>query len=360
MNSKFVQTIYRTPMKKAFLALILLCGINSIAQNTKLSGTIQNPQQDYVYLQYYNKTEQGWELVIVDSAKVDAGKFSMNFQIDSLTTLTFNDGNEFKELYLMPGDDMHIRLNTKFFDESFQCSGKGCERNNMMSSVYLAQESTFNNVYVNTADQSNIDTTELWKKLKEWEEDLISFVNDQKEEFKEMAGELDETAKGLAQRFARYPKQIRQDIAFAKMELAVIGKDFVNVEGVDLEGKKIDMKSFYGKPVLLDFWATWCGPCKYEMPFLQEMEKEIRADVNVVSVGVWCKEEDWKKMAEEFGFEFNIFLERDVADVLKEEYMLYYIPRYMLLDKDGKIVDISAERPSGSLKGQIDSYLQEN
>ncbi len=63
------------------------------------------------------------------------------------------------------------------------------------------------------------------------------------------------------------------------------GKPAPGFSLVDLSGKKVSLADFKGKPVLVTFWATWCGPCKLEMPWLQEFSKKY-ADQGLVTLGI--------------------------------------------------------------------------
>lgn len=62
-------------------------------------------------------------------------------------------------------------------------------------------------------------------------------------------------------------------------------------------------------------------------------------------MGVYCKEEEWKKMATEEGFKNNIFLSKDVQDQIRE-LRIDFIPRYIVLDENHNILDAMAPRPS--------------
>ena len=120
---------------------------------------------------------------------------------------------------------------------------------------------------------------------------------------------------------------------------------------MNLEGKTAKLSDFKGKLTVLDFWATWCGPCRAEFPAYKKLEEKYGEEINFVSVGVFCKEEEWKKMASKEGFKNNIFLSKEVQDQIKE-LRVDFIPRYIVLDENHKIIDAMAPRPSsGKLQG---------
>ena len=63
---------------------------------------------------------------------------------------------------------------------------------------------------------------------------------------------------------------------YDKWNIAVAGKLSPDFEAKDINGKTYSLKDFKGKYLYIDMWATWCGPCKREMPYLKELEKKMR------------------------------------------------------------------------------------
>lgn len=137
-----------------------------------------------------------------------------------------------------------------------------------------------------------------------------------------------------------------------------MGIDFTHK---DINGKDISLSDFKGKVVLVDVWATWCGPCKGEIPALKEMEKQYKGrDVVFLSVSV-DEEKDlqkWKDFikAEKLGG-VQLFAGGWESDIVKF-YEIKGIPRFMLFDKKGRVVSKDAPRPSSDeLKILIDAEL---
>ena len=116
----------------------------------------------------------------------------------------------------------------------------------------------------------------------------------------------------------------------------------------DVNGKMVSLESLKGKYVYIDLWATWCGPCKKEIPFLQKLEHDYaEKDIHFVSISIdYPKDvEKWKTMVKEKelgGIQLHIGEDKEFI----EAYNLQGIPRFILLDKEGKIVDANAPKPS--------------
>lgn len=113
-------------------------------------------------------------------------------------------------------------------------------------------------------------------------------------------------------------------------------------------GDTLSLSDFIGSYVYVDVWATWCGPCKREIPFLKELEHDY-AEKNIQFIGVSVDEEKdrqaWLNMIEEKEMG-GIQLFASGWSQITKDYKINGIPRFMLFDPEGNIVDIRATRPS--------------
>jgi thiol-disulfide isomerase/thioredoxin len=115
------------------------------------------------------------------------------------------------------------------------------------------------------------------------------------------------------------------------------------------EGKAVKLSDFRGKVVILDFWATWCGPCMVSMPGLEEVYQQIKdKDVVVLSLNTWDDKEDFKTWVKEnSGTKYHFNFVRDPAEgdragirkasIAKRLYKVPGIPTMYVIDKQGKI-----------------------
>lgn len=101
--------------------------------------------------------------------------------------------------------------------------------------------------------------------------------------------------------------------------------------------KKVELKNFKGKPVVINFWASWCGPCREEMPFFEKTWDEYK-DKGVVFLGINVLDEE--KNAKDFlhSFEISYLNLRDSSGEAANNYSVTALPATFFIDKEGKIV----------------------
>jgi len=110
---------------------------------------------------------------------------------------------------------------------------------------------------------------------------------------------------------------------------------------LNLEGKPVSLESLRGKVVVVDFWATWCGPCKASFPGMQLAVNQYKNDENVAFVFIdsWERATDKTKNAADFiankGYTFNVLM--DTEDKVIAAYGVSGIPTKYILDRNGKI-----------------------
>jgi thiol-disulfide isomerase/thioredoxin len=137
----------------------------------------------------------------------------------------------------------------------------------------------------------------------------------------------------------------------------LVGKASPDFKGSDLEGKPLNLSDLKGKVVLLDFWATWCGPCMQMIPKIQELSAEY-ADKGVVVVGMNQDSPDdlqqVKNTVEKRKLTFRQFMDKEGA--VAEQFKVSGIPCTVLIDGQG-VVQWIHTGGSPSLKKEISEKL---
>jgi thiol-disulfide isomerase/thioredoxin len=130
---------------------------------------------------------------------------------------------------------------------------------------------------------------------------------------------------------------------------------------MDIDGNLKSLDSYKGKLVLLDIWATWCGPCLANVPYIKELEEKYKdKNFQVLSVSIDAEKdkEKWKnmvidkKMAGEHLF-------AGVESRFPLDYQITYIPRFVLISPDGKIINDDAPQVINEAGNGIDQDLIE-
>jgi len=118
----------------------------------------------------------------------------------------------------------------------------------------------------------------------------------------------------------------------------VRGQQAPDFELKALDGRTIRLSDYRGKAVVLNFWATYCGPCKIEMPWFEELQKQYAAQgLVVIGVSQDDSQEDVQKFIQEMGVHYLIVMGREsVADAYGG---IQFLPGTFYIDRNGKIVD---------------------
>lgn len=118
----------------------------------------------------------------------------------------------------------------------------------------------------------------------------------------------------------------------------------------NLDGHTVNLHDLKGKYVYIDIWATWCSPCLKQVPYLKELEERYRdEEIVFVSISVDKNEfkDAWKQMiADKQLGGLQLFADKSFDSDFLEAYAVNSIPRFILIDPEGKIVDPEAPQPS--------------
>ena len=130
-------------------------------------------------------------------------------------------------------------------------------------------------------------------------------------------------------------------------EGAKVGDQSPDFEYEDKDGKIYSLKDFRGKYVLIDFWATYCAPCKKEIPYLEKIQEKFKKkNIFFVSIAIDLNKKEWIQFLEQNPLKgTQLVFDRKWLSFV-HYYQVTTIPRYILLDKEGKVVHLDMPRPS--------------
>ncbi|MEP1490365.1 MAG: TlpA disulfide reductase family protein [Algibacter sp.] len=313
------------------IALIFIsCKKEETKDYVTLSGTITDQNSDSLIV-----AQRG----IIKTIRIsNDGTFSDTLKVEPGNYILF-DGKEQARIYLKNGYDLKISLDTKEFDETITYEGQGHEVNNYLAKKALLNEKIFDHEALMDMDKSSFD-----KK-----------IESNKTEFKSLltaTPNLDSTwvaseEKGIDQMVKQYYSMYNEKQTL----LALKGQEspkFNNYE--NHAGGTTSLDELKGKYLYIDMWATWCGPCKREIPFLKEIEKKYHGkNIAFVSISIDKKKNlsKWKTMIteKELGG-IQLIADNDWKSSFVQDYKINGIPRFILIDPQGKIVSADAPRPS--------------
>lgn len=115
---------------------------------------------------------------------------------------------------------------------------------------------------------------------------------------------------------------------------------------VDVNGKKQNLSDWLGYYVYIDVWATWCGPCCRELPAFHQLKEQFKdKPICFISISIDTDEAAWKTKIKNDHLD-GIQLRVEKGDTFQADYKISLIPRFILIDQAGKILDAKMSRPS--------------
>jgi len=332
--------------KLLFITLAFIGAANVIGQTkTTLSfkAEIANRNTDAItFLDRNNgkeikKIEVGKDGVFKDSFGVEEG-FYMLF-----------DGKEYTQLFLKNGYDLKLKMDAKKFDESIVYTGNGAVENNILAQNALEDAKYDYDALLASSEDgfSKLIAEKTAAELVRLENKKLdaTFIALQKKN-------IEKSVTGLT-------KYYEEGLKTRKLN----GSLSPSFEYDNYNGGKTKLEEFRGKYVYIDVWATWCAPCRVEIPFLKKLEEKYH-DKNIVFVSLSIDQkkdvEKWKKLIKdkELGG-VQVFADNDWNSQFVKDYNITGIPRFIIIDPNGNIVKADAPRPSSpTIEAEFDALLK--
>jgi len=117
-----------------------------------------------------------------------------------------------------------------------------------------------------------------------------------------------------------------------------IGNEAPDFELTTLDGEEVRLSDYRGKRVFINFWATWCPPCRAEMPDMQKLYEEENVDIEILAINITesePSEENVKQFVEDFGLTFPILMDRKTE--VASNYQVQAYPTSYMIDSKGVI-----------------------
>jgi len=117
-----------------------------------------------------------------------------------------------------------------------------------------------------------------------------------------------------------------------------VGNQAPDFQLQSLDGQTVSLGDLQGKPVLINFWATWCSPCRGEMPYIQEIyEGWSDRGLVVLAINIGESSSKAEEFMQSYNLSFTVLL--DTKQDVAQKYNIQYIPTTFFIDKDGIIQD---------------------
>ncbi|MCO6161944.1 TlpA disulfide reductase family protein [Flavobacterium sp. NRK F7] len=276
------------------------------------------------------------------------GQFKDAFEIPSDGLFQLFDGSETTMLFLKNGYDLKLTMDAKSFDESIKYEGKGAVENNYLAKKALSDEAFEKDLDVLFTEDETAFQAGLNKKKTD---DLAAL---------EQAGVDTSLSQMLTAMIQQESMMLNQFYTQKKMAEKMNGVDSPSFNFENHKGGMTKLEDFKGKYVYIDVWATWCAPCRAEIPYLKKIEEKYHNDNIVfvsISVDTQKDHEKWKKfVAEKELGGVQLFADNNWNSDFIKAYGINAIPRFILIGPDGKVVFADAPRPSSAT---LDSTLKE-
>lgn len=354
-------------MKKILFSLLAFLPFVSFAQGDfNLKGTIKNfPEQKNIYLLHLDAGQQ-----LLDSAKIINGNFEFHVPLNepSIAVLVIDhsghdlqDQNSAKDLYRFFIDAGNAVLTASDSIAKSTVSGLPifAEHDALLKSTVVPEQklTDLNKDFtaLSTADKSKKEVVESFQNryealLGERRNIIANFIKSHPNSYvslfalnSDLATDGMDTAlvedclKSLSPKLKQFAlaNEIADRLSLEKR--TGIGATATDFEEKTAEQIPIKLSSFRGQYVLVDFWASWCGPCRQENPnVLRAYETFKDKNFTVLGVSVDQKEDAWTKAVKSDGLVWTQILDR--SGKIATDYGISSIPRNFLLDPEGKII----------------------
>ena len=351
----------RTRIYKYVLPAAVICMASCVSKNEyTISGKLSDAAFEGANVFIFNVENQSEKL---DSTIVVDGAFTLKGELESpvvakLVTLTTDNKHKVMECVLENGNivvdlDENQLSGTPQNEALAQMVATGSEEKAFMRELYKEYfaASTEEERKFFEAKYDSVSKICIAKEIAAFEKTysensnnvlgayaLYQLIKNKRDAGEITSAQVDSMLNGAAPVVANFSLTQKVLDGLRKLENTSVGKQYPDLdllEGAELSATKLS-QHIDGKVALIDFWASWCGPCRAEIPNIAEMHKKY-ADKGLVVVGlnVWDKPEAQQKTIETMNMTWLQLA--DTTKVATDTYGVNGIPQIMLIGKDGVI-----------------------
>lgn len=366
------------PTLAFFLTFFLLGnGLSGISQTMKtclVSGTLSKEAKGKVYLSFPDSSGK-WN---TDSCALNNGAFRFKTGIYHPTFARLNYGKDSKEFFLTPHSIKIVSNSSSLVSAKITGSLVNIEHTQLEDALQKIKN-RWKNV-MDTLKAINRKSNTAYQELKSWvltpyfteiKDEMYSFYDTHPSSFVtayylQIDGR-DMTTDSLKLFYNRFPAVVRNSI-YGKNIALEIEKRKVGIPGsiassfttIDINGSRISLQDFRGNYVLLDFWGSWCVPCRKGNPHLKELYSRYKGRGFEI-IGVAADDdtpEKWLQAVREDGLLWKQILKgkTEESDISKKYNVLFY-PTKILIDREGMIIGRFGE-DSAALDQLLESLLK--
>ena len=330
------------------LVLTLLSACQCEKKNTiTLSVYVgNNSSLDTVIIYDYDNQDSSYVL-----ARNNQGQFKESFNFrDGFYYLDFE--TEYATVFLKKGYDLNININDfDSFNESIEAKGKGEKVNN-----FLFEQILDRNRQISFESLGDLEPSEF-------EQIKTQFLDEQHKKLhalKIKSETRDILAQKLENDIKKYENFHRQKYDFKILtDTITVAPSF---SGADKSGRNFSLSDFRGSIVYIDVWASWCAPCIREAPHFKQLISDYAdQDIQFVGISLDCPEHvnSWKEALLEHQLDgIQLIADSCFESSIAQDYFINSIPRFILVDENGGVIDIDAPRPSSTeIRTLIDRHL---
>lgn len=333
------------------MGILYACSPSTHSTEYSVTGVVSDSSANgkKIYIMRYDDNQN------IDSTIIEKNQFTFKGQIDTASFCRIDvDRNLYANFILENGN---IRVDLQKHNEP-----SGTPLNDKLAQLTLAEDSV--------SELINLRSQEIMKQCgndeQAFDSQIQEFIKQQRESIANKCADLYEghwddafgyallyseffnftplaQQKALIAKFGNWLKSTQTAQKISKtieaQEKTAEGMPYIDITGTDAEGKRIALSDFIGKGnyVLMDIWASWCGPCKGEIPNLARLHNQYKdKGLTVIGIFVWDKQENLKKAMDSEGIIWPQIFDKENKSI--QMYGIDGIPHIILFSPNGTIL----------------------